>query len=71
MNGNNINPRNPAMVRQAGISALKNELGAAGAAYFLRQFSAGRGDYTAERDELLEGITLEEIISDIKAKKRQ
>jgi hypothetical protein len=61
-----IDFRNPALVRKAGLSALKKELGAVGAAYFLRQFSAGQGDYTAERDELLDGITFEEILKDVR-----
>ena len=29
----------------------------------MRQFEAGYGDYTAERDEMLDGITNEEIIA--------
>ncbi|MDR0515529.1 MAG: hypothetical protein LBH25_00620 [Fibromonadaceae bacterium] len=54
--------RSPALVRKAGMSALKKELGTVGAAYFIRQFSTGQGDYTAERDSLLQGITLDEAI---------
>ena len=65
MNGN-IDVRNPALVRRAGLSALRKELGTVGATYFIRQFSAGRGNYTAERDKLLEGITLDEIIKNVK-----
>ena len=59
--------RNPAIVRRVGMSALKKELGTVGATYFIRQFSSGRGDYTAERDNLLQGITLDEIIKNVKA----
>ncbi|MDR2712754.1 MAG: hypothetical protein LBB91_06525 [Clostridiales bacterium] len=61
-----IDFRNPTLIRKAGMSALKKELGAVGATYFIRQFSAGRGNYTAERDKLLEGITLDEIIKNVK-----
>ncbi len=66
--GNNatMNFRDAGLVRKTGISALQKELGAVGAAYFLRQFSAGRGDYTAERDALLQGITLDEIIDRVR-----
>ena len=60
------NLRNPSLVRRAGMSALKKELGAAGTAYFIRQFSAGQGDYTAERNELLKGIALSEIIDNVR-----
>ena len=56
--------RNPTFVRNAGMTALKNELGTVGAAYFMRQFSAGSGDYTAERDQILDGLTLEDVIAD-------
>jgi hypothetical protein len=58
--------RSPALVRKAGMSALKKELGTVGAAYFIRQLSTGQGDYTVERDSLLQGITLDEIIEEVK-----
>jgi len=64
--GNDTNFRNPALVRAAGLTALKKELGTVGTAYFIRQFSAGQGDYTVERNELLQGITLDEIIKNIR-----
>jgi hypothetical protein len=35
-------------------------------AYFIRQFSTGQGDYTVERDSLLQGTTLDEIIEEVK-----
>jgi len=63
----NIDFRNPALVRRAGLSVLRKELGTVGATYFIRQFSAGQGDYTAERDELLKDITLDEAIKNIRA----
>jgi hypothetical protein len=58
--------RFPAFVRKAGMSALKKELGTVGAAYFIRQFSTGQGDYTTERDSLLQGITLDEVIEGVR-----
>jgi hypothetical protein len=45
---------------------LQKELGTVGATYFLRQFSTGKGDYTAERDTLLQGLTLDEIIKNVR-----
>ena len=67
MNSNpTIDFHNPALVRKAGIAALKKELGTVGATYFMRQFSTGQGDYTAEREELLAGITLDEIIKNVR-----
>ena len=61
-----LNYRNPSTVRKAGLNALKNELGSVGAAYFIRQFGVGSGDYTAERDKLHEGLTLDEIIANVR-----
>jgi hypothetical protein len=58
--------RNPSVVRQKGMSALLKELGAVGTTYFIRQFDFGKGDYTAERDELLAGITIDEIIETVR-----
>lgn len=67
MNGNAaIDFRNPSVIRKIGMAALNKELGAVGTAYFIRQFDKGEGDYTAERDKLLEGITLNEIIEGVR-----
>ncbi len=66
MNGNTaIDFRNPGTVRKIGMAALNKELGAVGTAYFIRQFGTGHGDYTAERDKLLEGMTLDDIIKNV------
>ena len=62
----NINVRNPASIRRIGLNALKRELGTVGATYFLRQFSIGQGDYTTERDTLLQGITLEDVVKNVR-----
>ncbi|MCL1919125.1 MAG: hypothetical protein FWG14_12640 [Peptococcaceae bacterium] len=51
---------------KAGITALQKELGTVGATYFLRQFSTGQGDYTAERNTLLQGLTLDDIIKNVR-----
>ena len=66
MNNSTIDFRNPAIVRQIGMSALKKELGTVGSMYFLRQFSTGQGDYTAEREKILKDITLDEIIKNVR-----
>ncbi len=46
-------------------------LGAAGAVNFLRQFEGGSGDYTREREKLLDGITIDEIAARIQERKKQ
>jgi len=62
-----IDFRNPTIVRNAGVSALKRELGIVGTAYFMRQMNIGKGDYTAEREELLKDLTSDEIAEGILA----
>lgn len=57
-----IDFRNPALIRKAGLSALRKELGTVGTAYFLRQFNVGQGDYTSQREEFLAGIALDDIV---------
>jgi hypothetical protein len=65
MNNTAIDYRNPSVVRKAGMSALKKELGTTGAVYFLRQFSVGQGDYTREREKLFYGITFDELVNSV------
>ena len=63
MNDNTaIDIRNLAEVRKAGLDALERELGPVGMVYFLRLYSNGNGDYTTEREQLLKGITFDEIV---------
>jgi len=67
MNGNTaVDFRNPSVVRKKGMAVLTKELGAVGTAYFIRQFGKGEGDYTAERDQLQEGLTLDEVIEGVR-----
>ena len=61
-----IDFRNPVLIHKAGMSALQKELGTVGAVYFLRQFGTGQGDYTAERDQLYQDITLDEVIKRVR-----
>ena len=71
MNGNlAIDYRNPSVVRRLGVQALVKELGPVGMAYFFRQFGLGDGDYTEEREQLLEGITMEDIKRKIEEKRK-
>ena len=66
MSGNSaVDFRNPAQLRKVGMSVLTSELGAVGAAYFIRQFSTGQGDYTLERGNLLQGISLDEVVKNV------
>jgi hypothetical protein len=56
-----VDYNNPVALRKAGLDILTKGLGPLGMTFFLRQYESGYGDYTAERDELLEGISLDEI----------
>jgi len=58
---------NPVALRKAGINALTKELGPLGMALFLRLYDNGYGDYTAERDELLRDITLDDVECELSA----
>ncbi len=56
----------PAQLRQIGIEALVQALGAVGMARFLQQFERGSGDYTRDRHTVLADINLEAAITQIK-----
>jgi hypothetical protein len=47
-------------VRDRGIHALQRELGMVGMIRFLQQFESGNGDYTAEREQWLSRLSVEE-----------
>jgi len=59
-----------AEIRMKGWEALVKELGYAGATKFILQFVTGEGDYTKERQKLLKNVSLENILTEIKGKKR-
>ncbi len=48
-------------IRRRGIDALIRDLGPVGAARFLQQFETGSEDWTEERQEALEGVSLNEL----------
>ena len=58
-------------INQAGHAALVRELGVVGALRFLRQFTTGQGDYTAEREAFLGEETLEELFERIQEEDRK
>jgi hypothetical protein len=55
-----------AEVTQEAIRVLIQELGPANTVRFVSQFTVGYGNYTEERRQLLAGMTLDDIVSDIK-----
>ena len=60
-----------AEITQQATTILIREMGVVDALRFLSQFRAGSGDYTKERGQWLEGLSLEQIASGIKAKKHK
>jgi hypothetical protein len=59
------------VLREKGFAVLVRELGPANALRFLHLYQAGTGNYTAEREQWLGSLTLEEIDAEIKRMKLQ
>jgi hypothetical protein len=60
-----------AEVSQRAREILIREMGVVDTLRFLSQFRTGAGDYTKERGQWLDDLSLDEIVSEIKAKKRK
>ena len=57
----------PEEIRTRGLHALKEELGPNGMIRFLQQFEVGQGDYTKDRHQWLDGLSLESLIGKLKS----
>jgi len=66
-----IDYRNTSVIRKMGIDALTKELGPVGMVYFIQQYDRGEGDYTSERGKLLADVTMESLLSELKAMRKQ
>jgi hypothetical protein len=55
---------------QQAFALIVREFGLGGLARFIRLHRSGPGDYTADRQQWLSGITLEDIERDLSAKPR-
>ncbi|MFK0731025.1 MAG: hypothetical protein ACFKPT_17250 [Gloeotrichia echinulata GP01] len=55
----------PIELYRKGFKALVDALGYADAIRFIRQFDDGSGDYTVERHQWLDLLTMDEILADI------
>lgn len=58
-----------AELNQRATQALVREVGVVDAIRFINQFRAGHGNYTAERREDLAGMSVQDIIAQIKTHK--
>lgn len=60
-----------AEVNAQGTEILIREMGVVDALRFLNQFRPGSGDYTKERGRWLDKLSLEQIVSEIKAGRKK
>lgn len=59
-----------ATINQHAREVLVREMGVVDTLRFLSQFQNGAGDYTKERGKLLDGLSLDEIVSEIKKRRK-
>jgi hypothetical protein len=57
-------------INQQAISLLYKELGVVDAVRFLKQFTQGYGNYTQEREVLFANKPLDEILGEIKKRRK-
>lgn len=60
-----------AQITAEAMRILYREIGIVNTLRFVNQYTAGYGDYTAQREELFAGMTLDSIISEIKRSRRR
>jgi hypothetical protein len=60
-----------AQITAEAIRILYREIGIVDTLRFVNQYTAGYGDYTAQREQLCAGMTLDEIISDIRKQRKR
>ena len=58
-------------INQQAIHLLYHEPGVIDAVRFIKQFTAGFGNYTQERDMLFGSKTLDEIVNEIEKRREQ
>jgi hypothetical protein len=61
----------PVELRRQGLEALTKALGYVGMVRFLQQFDAGSGDYTQERHQWQDELTVADIMVQIKERRKQ
>lgn len=58
---------NPLALNEIGMDALSKALSPVDVARFLRLYDKGSGDYTEEREQELDGLTMSDIHAAVKA----
>ncbi len=67
---NRLNTHPTSEVNKKATHILFQQMGIVDTFRFLNQFTLGSGDYTKERGEWLDELTMEDIIADIKARRK-
>jgi hypothetical protein len=60
-----------AQITAEAMKILYREIGIVDTLRFINQYTAGCGDYTAQREELFAGMTLDSIVSEIKQSRKR
>ena len=60
----------PSQIRKVGMEALTKDLGPIGMVRFLHFFETGIGDYTKEREKWLGEPSIQNIVEEIKKKRK-
>jgi hypothetical protein len=63
--------RTMAEINRAAEAILIREMGVVAALRFLNQFRAGTGNYTSERGQWLDELSLSQIAAEIKGRRRK
>ena len=65
-----LNTHTTSEINQKATHILFDQMGIVDSFKFLNQFTLGNGNYTEERSDLLKDLSLDEIIIDIKARRK-
>jgi hypothetical protein len=57
-------------IRLIGLEALSRELGPVGMIRFLQQFETGHGDYSNERHQWLDQLSIKEFIDQVEQRRK-
>ncbi len=60
-----------AQITAEAMKILYREIGIVDTLRFINQYTVGYGDYTAQREELFAGMTLDSIVSEIKQSRKR
>lgn len=66
----NLNTHSLSEINQKATHLLFQQLGVVDTFKFLNQFTLGHGDYTQERKQWVNNMSLDEILAEIKARRK-